>query len=360
MTYLNTACFILPLIPVLIKEAYCRPEEFRSFLRDFLASFRARKTDSVSQPNPFTGPQYYADNPNTPEAQALLIDDSQQLYDSAKSRSLRSGILTSGRLSLGETARVSLEFCLLWFAANYFVGACLEYTTVASSTILTSTSSVFTLLFGAFFGVERYTVRKLLGVLASLAGIAMISSLDLNGSNNDEEHRGDFPEKTMHEIAIGDALAFLSAVLYGMYAVFFKYRVGDESRINMPLFFGFVGVSNVLLLWPGLLILHFTGVERFELPSSSFIWLIVIFNSIASLLSDIAWAFAVLLTSPIVVTVGLSMSIPLSLVGEMVLNNQTVSVLYLVGACIVLLSFVFVNHEEKVDGSEQLPARNDG
>lgn len=69
----------------------------------------------------------------------------------------------------------------------------------------------------------------------------------------------------------------------------------------------------------------------------------------ASLVSDLAWAYAVLLTSPIVVTVGLSMTIPLSLIGQIIINSQTTSPLYWIGAAMVVLSFIFVNTEEKRD-----------
>ena len=143
--------------------------------------------------------------------------------------------------------------------------------------------------------------------------------------------------------------AFLSAIMYGIYAVFMKARIGDESKVNMPLFFGLVGVINVFLLWPGFIILHLTGIESFELPPSGWVIAIIFCNSVASLISDIAWAYAVLLTSPIVVTVGLSMTIPLSLVGQMVLNSQKASALYWVGAIVVVLSFIFVNEDEKKD-----------
>lgn len=54
-----------------------------------------------------------------------------------------------------------------------------------------------------------------------------------------------------------------------------------------------------------------------------------------------------LLTTPLVVTVGLSMTIPLSLVGQMWLNDQTSTGVYWVGALVVVGSFVFVNHESK-------------
>lgn len=178
-------------------------------------------------------------------------------------------------LSVPETAWLSLEFCLLWFAANYLVAACLEYTSVASSTILTSTSSIWTLIFGALVRVEHFSYKKLIGVLASLAGIILISSVDLSGKDNDE-HRGNFPHKSQGEIALGDAMAFGSAVMYGIYTVVMKKRIGNEDRVNMPLFFGLVGLFNVIFLWPGFVILHFTGIEEFALPPTGKIWTIVL------------------------------------------------------------------------------------
>jgi len=176
-------------------------------------------------------------------------------------------------LTVRETAFLSLEFCLLWFIANYFVAACLTYTSVASSTILTSTSSIWTLIFGALVRVERFSLKKLVGVLASLAGIILISSVDLSGDNDDS--RGSFPHKSQRQIAIGDSMAFFSAVMYGVYTVVMKKRIGNEDRVNMPLFFGLVGLFNVIFLWPGFLVLHFTGIETFELPPTGRIWVIV-------------------------------------------------------------------------------------
>lgn len=58
-----------------------------------------------------------------------------------------------------------------------------------------------------------------------------------------------------------------------------------------------------------------------------------------------------LLTTPLVVTVGLSLTIPLSLVGEMIQYGQSSSFLYWVGAVVVVLSFVFVNHESHDEAS---------
>jgi len=54
-----------------------------------------------------------------------------------------------------------------------------------------------------------------------------------------------------------------------------------------------------------------------------------------------------LLTTPLVVSVGLTLTIPLSLIGQIFISSQYSSALYWVGAVIVLLSFLFINHESK-------------
>lgn len=63
-----------------------------------------------------------------------------------------------------------------------------------------------------------------------------------------------------------------------------------------------------------------------------------------------------LLTTPLVVTVGLSMTIPLSLIGQMILSDQYSSPVYWIGAAVVLLSFVFINHESKEEDELSQPA----
>lgn len=142
---------------------------------------------------------------------------------------------------------------------------------------------VWTLIFGAVIGVEKFTVRKLLGVVASLIGIVLISRVDLSSSPEippieDGGSGGGgstFPSKTPAEIALGDAMAGFSAVMYGVYTIVLKKQVGDESRVNMQLFFGLVGLFNMFLLWPGFIILHVTGIETFAMPDTSRVWTII-------------------------------------------------------------------------------------
>jgi solute carrier family 35, member F5 len=353
LTYLNTAVFVFTLIPVLFRSGYrnWRKGTLRSSLHIF-------KTHT-----PFSKPSLRPGEAEAEaEAEAFLKDD-----DAGGSREISPENLK--HLDTWSTARLSFYFCILWFFANYFAMSCLQYTTVASTTILTSTSSVWTLLIGAITRTEKFTWRKLIGVVASLVGVFLISQVDLSSSsssspqppttNNPTRKRDgglgeSFPSKTPAELAFGDAMAAFSALIYGIYTITLKRTTNAAARegkaLNMPLFFGLVGLINTILLFPLFPILSVLKVETFQLPPTRRIWTILLVNSASSLLSDICWAYAMVLTSPLVVTVGLSLTIPLSLVGELIVQGRSESVVYWIGAIIVVCSFVFVNREEVKEG----------
>ncbi|KAJ6081253.1 hypothetical protein N7499_006127 [Penicillium canescens] len=332
VTYTNTSMFMIPLFTILIRRTW--------------GLWRQGKLSQITSLKSLL--RHLDSHDPKAEEESILHGDSDE--EGARFRR-PSQDASNAKLGLKATAKLSVQFCMLWFVANYFAMGCLQFTTVGSTTILTSTSGVWTLIFGALIGVEKFTARKFLGVIASLIGIILISRVDLTKSDDagavSDGSEGSFPHKSSGEIALGDAMAAFSAIMYGLYTIVMKKQVGDESKVDMSLFFGLVGFFNVVLLWPGFFIFHWTGIETFALPETSRVWTIILSNSLASFVSDIFWAYAMLLTTPLVVTVGLSLTIPLSLVGQIVLQGQYASALYWVGAAIVFLSFLVVNHESK-------------
>ncbi|KAL8914244.1 MAG: hypothetical protein Q9171_001115 [Xanthocarpia ochracea] len=343
VTYVNSSFFAVLLLPVLIQRLLSSNGIWRHLIRQ-----RRKHTKYAPLAEDEQNPVVKTDSEDGRIADSDHFDDepnSHSLTDNTRVPESMGMEAVEERLSIRETAHLSLEFSILWFVANYFTAACLNYTSVASSTILTATSSIWTLLIGAIMGVEVFTLKKLIGVIASFAGIVLTSTADISGEN--DQNRGSFPHKSTRQISIGDALALLSAVLYGVYTTVMKKKVGDEARVNMLLFFGFVGLFNIIFLLPGFPILHYLDVEPFELPPTRRVWTIILVNSAASLVSDFCWAYSMLLTSPLVVTVGLSLTIPLSLIGQMILNSQSSSGLYWLGAGVVFLSFLFINYESK-------------
>ena len=59
---------------------------------------------------------------------------------------------------------------------QYLSNSALENTSVASTTVLTSTSGLFTLLFGALLRQDSINIPKMVAVFISMAGVAMITA----------------------------------------------------------------------------------------------------------------------------------------------------------------------------------------
>lgn len=236
-------------------------------------------------------------------------------------------------LTTRETARLAAEFCALWFFANWTANASFQYTTVSSSTILQSTSSFFTLFFCAIMGIEDISAAKLGALFMTIFGVSLVS---WHGSSSTEG-------LSMNSIIWGDALALLSAAFYGIYTALLKIRIEDESRLSLPRFFGFVGLFNLSTIWPLLILFHFLRIELWSLPDTKIAWTIVAINAAITFVSDFLWIIAMLMTSPLIVTVGLSLTIPLSLLGEILLQHRYANVLYWVGATCVFSGFVMVS-----------------
>jgi solute carrier family 35 protein F5 len=89
---------------------------------------------------------------------------------------------------------------------------------------------------------------------------------------------------------LGDILALVSAVFYGAYCSLLKYKIKDENQVNMPMFFGYVGIFNMVVMLPGLIILHFTGIEPFEAPSLQIVLYLTANGLIGTVVSGlVAW-----------------------------------------------------------------------
>ncbi|KAJ1988885.1 hypothetical protein H4R33_002257 [Dimargaris cristalligena] len=239
------------------------------------------------------------------------------------------------KLSMKETAKLSLTFCLLWFAANGCSNASLSYTSVSNSTILCSTSGLFTLILGVLVRVERLTVLRVASVVASIGGVYLVTTSVTQSA--EEGPRG-------HTRLVGDILAIVSAFFYGCYTILIKLKIDNEDRVHMPTFLGFVGLFNLVLLWPIFFVLHYTNVEPFELPVGLDMWGMILLNAlIGTFLSDYLWLLAVLMTSPLVVTLGIALTNPLAMLGDLMFKGMEMTPWYWVGAALVMIGFLASN-----------------
>jgi solute carrier family 35, member F5 len=119
-----------------------------------------------------------------------------------------------------------------------------------------------------------------------------------------------------------------------------------------------VGVFNILLLWPGFLLLHYTGLEPFELPSARVALELVLNGVLGTFLSDYLWLLALLMTSPVVVTLGLSLTIPLAVLADWLLGSALPAMaMYWSGAGLIVAAFVVVNLGAATTAADAAAAR---
>lgn len=152
----------------------------------------------------------------------------------------------------------------------------------------------FTLGIGHFFRVEELTKNKIFAVfirydltfhfyfifltvlMLSFIGVLLVSLSDSSSPSVDPT-----ASVTSGTLPLwGDFLALVSAVFYALYVTLLKVKIESEERIDMQLFFGFVGLFNIFMSWPVGVILHWTGVETFESPHG--------YNIILGLLTNVS------------------------------------------------------------------------
>ncbi|EJU02304.1 hypothetical protein DACRYDRAFT_116030 [Dacryopinax primogenitus] len=288
VTYLKTSTVTLYLLPFLFQR-YCRP------------------------------PQGYTRAPSSPSRDSIPLPGAE-----------------SRKMSIRATAELAAVFCILWFFANWTTNASLEFTSVASSTILASTSGFFTLAVGRLFGVEKLTWGKIAAVVISFSGVLLVSL-------GDHASVTSFPHASW-----GNFLSLLSAILYAFYATILKVRTGPDAQLDTQMFFGFVGLFITLGLWPVGLVLHIFGIESFDLPKENAAWAALLISMFITWSSNYLYVLAVLRTTALVVTIGLSLTIPFAMVGDFWLGRvpgwRTVA-----GAILVLVAFATIGREGAVE-----------
>lgn len=123
-----------------------------------------------------------------------------------------------------------------------------------------------------YFKVETLSSVKLAAVLISFGGVILVSLSDSNATS------GLVAEDIVARPLLGDSMALISAIFYALYVILLKVKIKSEERIDMQLFFGFVGFFNIVALWPIALILNWTSVEALEWPSSGKVVVALVVN----------------------------------------------------------------------------------
>lgn len=279
--------------------------------------------------------------------------------------------------------------CPFWLWTNFAFNYSLKLTNITSNTILSSTSSTFCFLSGMMLGIDKFSFTRILSIAFVFAGILIIALEDQSEGVNTLK---------------GDILAFASAVSYGCYTSLLSFLMNPpEKQTNIDLnldntntkennietkytqsnhsnpfeteqedtisnsteekiqkdkyilsqmgegtkmmtLFGFIGCINAITSWPFLIIAHRIGLEPFRfIPNWTVAGALILNGLIGTVLSDMLWAWSVLLASPLIGTLGLSLTIPLASATDIIMGKKSFKWTFALGALLVMIGFLGAN-----------------
>lgn len=236
----------------------------------------------------------------------------------------------ANRLGVLETAQLALTFTFLFFLGNCSYQLALSDTEAGVVNVLSASSCFFTLILGAVFPstpADKATVTKFFSVAFTLVGVVLVSYSDLKLEEG--------PPR-------GALWALLGSLSYSSYIVFLRRKIDHEDKLDVPMFFGFVGLFSFVTLWPLFLVLHYAEFETFQWPNK-YQWLSMLLNGVVgTVLSELLWLFGCFYTSSLVATLAISLTIPLTMFADVLVKDVQYDELFYVGSVPMFLSFFIV------------------
>lgn len=299
---------------------------FKSLLNDFKLKFFGSNINNI--------------NVNNNDTSSLLNDSDSQINESDLNT-------PNIQLSNNEIMKVGLYAAVLYFLNCFLGSAALKYTSASNQTILATSSSVFSLIIGVFFNIEKFTIGKLLSVGCSLLGISLIT---LSSTSDDL-----FSIFLVPNERLGDILAIIGALSYSCFLILFKIKLGKQTNSdNDSLVYGYLGFFTIVFGYLILIISNYFNWESLSLPDNNSILFMFILSGFLNGLSDYLGSCASLITSPLSVSLSLSTAIPISMILDSYFyGGVNFTYKYLLGILLILSSFIFTNVENEKELLDQ-------
>lgn len=253
-------------------------------------------------------------------------------------------LVSPSRFSLLQYVKTGLVVAVVVFFMLYLWYLSLPKTSVAVNTSIYQSSAIIVYVLSVFLFRESVGLIKVVSVVVCLLGVFLISFGDQAAGGEGGGGGGD---------VAGYLFLAGSTVLYAFYEVIYRYMGVDASDTKTEAFYhallvlGFVGVFTLLIFWPGVVILHFTGKEVLDWPpASGLVPLMVCLMALCESLFNLCLLTGIFLTSPLFISVGSMLAIPVAIVTDHLLGKLTLTSMAYSGIACVVAGFCGLNFAE--------------
>ncbi|CAH1776197.1 unnamed protein product [Owenia fusiformis] len=260
-------------------------------------------------------------------------------------------LYTKGQISLKETFREGINkyrsetdcfipfkllgqlslFCLIWTVTNYMYVRALNMYNIQPVDVVSlfATSPSFVYLLSWIILHEKFIAIRIVAVIFSITGVIMMAYVDGFGS----------PSMWGVIIAVGAATG--SAV----YKVLFKKILGEVTYCQVSIFFTFLGLCNIVIMWPILLAVYYSNGEPMDWNNMP--WGYLSGSAALALLFNLVVSFGIGITHEAFIQLGLALAVPFCVVVDLVWRNIQFDGMKIAAIVLICLGFLINMLPEK-------------
>lgn len=233
-------------------------------------------------------------------------------------------VFGSQGLHLSSLLKYVGPFCLLWVIANYSYVRALGVLRAADVSALFSSCNAFVYLFSLIWLQERLGIVQISAVALCIGGIVMMAYAEGFAGPN----------------VVGVILSVTAAIGAALYKVWFKRIVGDATLGQVSLFLSCLSLLSTVLLWPLIVIFHYTRWEEFKWEDIP--WKYLCGNAVLGMIFNFLINFGIAFTYPLFISLGTVLGIPINAVTDYLFRGAAFGSYKIVAAFSIVIGFLFM------------------
>jgi drug/metabolite transporter (DMT)-like permease len=244
--------------------------------------------------------------------------------------------------------------CALTVAGGSWYVA-VNMTSPSDLTAIYNCSAFFAYVFSVPILKDKIRFDKSFAVIVAIIGVLVVAYGDAKPTKHGGKSGGSVGGGPQDKEAIeastrvlGNLIIGVGSVLYGLYEVLYKRLAcppegcsPGRGMIFANTFGSLIGTFTLTVLWIPLPILHWTGLETFQLPQGEAAWLLVI-SVLANAVFSGSFLILISLTSPVLSSVSALLTIFLVAIVDWLWTGIPLSPAAIVGGLLIIAAFILL------------------